>query len=100
MNGGAWLRCEGEKVDVLLRDLNVVEYWTGRANEGEFETTEARGNRAAAMALLPARRGSARGAAGSDCALATCPDGQSRRAPEVATMRGHDGPRVIPFERR
>jgi hypothetical protein len=37
MNGGAWLRCGGEKVDVLLRDLNVVEYWTQRAQEGEFE---------------------------------------------------------------
>jgi hypothetical protein len=37
MNGGAWLRCGGEKVDVLLRDLDVVEHWTGRAEEGEFE---------------------------------------------------------------
>jgi hypothetical protein len=37
MNGGAWLRCGGEKVDVLLRDLDVVEYWTRRAEEGEFE---------------------------------------------------------------
>jgi hypothetical protein len=37
MNGGAWLECAGEKVDVLLRDLNVVEYWTQRAREGEFE---------------------------------------------------------------
>jgi len=37
MNGGAWLRCGGEKVDVILRDLDVVEYWTRRAEEGEFE---------------------------------------------------------------
>ena len=37
MNGGAWLECEGEKVDVLLRDVDVVEYWTERAEEGEFE---------------------------------------------------------------
>jgi hypothetical protein len=37
MNGGAWLECGGEKVDVLLRDLDVVEYWTKRAQEGEFE---------------------------------------------------------------
>jgi hypothetical protein len=37
MNGGAWLECGGEKVDVLLRDLDVVEYWTRRAEEGEFE---------------------------------------------------------------
>ena len=37
MNGGAWLECEEEKVDVILRDLDVVEYWTRRAQQGEFE---------------------------------------------------------------
>src|SRR5688572_206899 len=37
MNGGAWLRCQGTKVDVLLRDLTVVEHWTRRADEGKFE---------------------------------------------------------------
>src|SRR5580765_1102625 len=37
MNGGAWLRCGGEKVDVILRDLDVVEHWTRHAEDGEFE---------------------------------------------------------------
>ena len=37
MNGGAWLRCGGERVDVLLRDLEVANHWTRRAEEGEFE---------------------------------------------------------------
>lgn len=37
MNGGAWLRCGEEKVDVILRDLNTVEYWGERAENGEFE---------------------------------------------------------------
>ena len=37
MNGGAWLEHGGEKVDVILRDLDVVEYWTRRAQEGEFD---------------------------------------------------------------
>jgi len=37
MNGGAWLKCGEEKVDVILRDLDVVEYWTSRAEKGEFE---------------------------------------------------------------
>jgi hypothetical protein len=37
MNGGAWLQVEGSKVDVLLRDLDVVEHWSARAQEGEFE---------------------------------------------------------------
>jgi hypothetical protein len=37
MNGGAWLRIAGDKVDVILRDLDVVDHWTRRAGEGEFE---------------------------------------------------------------
>ena len=37
MNGGAWLEVGGERVDVLLRDLTVVEHWTARAERGEFE---------------------------------------------------------------
>ena len=37
MNGGAWLMIGGAKVDVLLRDLDVVEHWTARAVEGVFE---------------------------------------------------------------
>jgi hypothetical protein len=37
MNGGAWLTCGGDRVDVLLRDLDVVEHWTRRAEEGEFD---------------------------------------------------------------
>jgi len=37
MNGGAWLRCGGEKVDVLLRDLDIVDHWTRRAENGKFE---------------------------------------------------------------
>src|SRR6185295_10665219 len=37
MNGGAWLTLEGERVDVLLRDLDVVEHWTRLAQEGKFE---------------------------------------------------------------
>jgi hypothetical protein len=37
MNGGAWLRVGDERVDVLLRDLEVVEHWTRCAERGEFE---------------------------------------------------------------
>ena len=37
MNGGAWLQCGGERVDVILRDLDVVEHWTRQAGEGKFE---------------------------------------------------------------
>lgn len=37
MNGGAWLERGGVKVDVLLRDLNVVEGWLTRALDGAYE---------------------------------------------------------------
>jgi hypothetical protein len=37
MNGGAWLTCGGLKVDVLLRDLDVVERWSALAEEGRYE---------------------------------------------------------------
>jgi hypothetical protein len=37
MNGGAWLRRDGLNIDVLLRDLDAVEHWGRRAEQGEFE---------------------------------------------------------------
>ena len=44
MNGGAWLSLDGTKVDVLLRDLDVAMYWSGRAQLGRV-----RGRRAAGL---------------------------------------------------
>jgi hypothetical protein len=37
MNGGAWLDVGGGRVDVLLRDLAVVEHWTREAQLGRYE---------------------------------------------------------------
>jgi predicted nucleotidyltransferase len=37
-NGGAWFEIEGEKVDLIYRDLDFVEHWTREAIEGRFET--------------------------------------------------------------
>lgn len=41
MNGGAWLDVAAEtattRVDVLLRDLDVVEHWSRLAQEGRYE---------------------------------------------------------------
>jgi hypothetical protein len=37
MNGGAWLEVGGHRVDVLLRDLDVVEHWTAQAGAGRYE---------------------------------------------------------------
>jgi predicted nucleotidyltransferase len=37
VNGGAWLQVEDERVDLLYRDLDVVEQWVAEANAGRFE---------------------------------------------------------------
>jgi hypothetical protein len=37
MNGGAWLTVGGTKVDVILRDLDVVDHWSACALDGQFE---------------------------------------------------------------
>jgi predicted nucleotidyltransferase len=36
-NGGAWLTIDGEAVDLIYRDLDVVEHWTREAEGGRFE---------------------------------------------------------------
>jgi predicted nucleotidyltransferase len=35
-NGGAWLSVDGRRVDVLYRDLDVVEHQLGEARAGRF----------------------------------------------------------------
>jgi hypothetical protein len=37
VNGGAWLEVDGERVDLLYRDLDVVEHWVAEASAGRFE---------------------------------------------------------------
>ena len=37
MNGGAWLLIDRLKVDVLLRDVDVVDRWSDSARRGHFE---------------------------------------------------------------
>lgn len=37
VNGGAWLVVDGERVDVLYRDLDVVAHWTDEARAGRYE---------------------------------------------------------------
>ena len=37
MNGGAWLECDGLKVDVLFRELSFVEQCTAQALEGSYD---------------------------------------------------------------
>lgn len=37
VNGGAWLEVERERVDLLYRDLDVVEEWLAASETGRFE---------------------------------------------------------------
>jgi hypothetical protein len=36
VNGGAWFTIDGERVDLIYRDLDQVEEWTAQAERGEF----------------------------------------------------------------
>ena len=36
MNGGAWLTVDGARVDLLYRDLDVVEHWLAEAEAGRY----------------------------------------------------------------
>jgi predicted nucleotidyltransferase len=37
MNGGAWLRHRGVRIDVVLRDADAVDHWTAEATRGRYE---------------------------------------------------------------
>lgn len=37
INGGAWLKVDGQRVDLIYRDLEEVERWTSEAERGQFE---------------------------------------------------------------
>lgn len=37
VNGGAWLTIDGERVDLIYRDLDEVVHWTAEAEAGRFE---------------------------------------------------------------
>jgi predicted nucleotidyltransferase len=43
VDGGAWLRAGGERVDLLYRDLDAVEHWTREAEQGRYEVDEVEG---------------------------------------------------------
>jgi hypothetical protein len=43
LNGGASLEVEGRRVEVLYRDLEVVEHWVAEASEGRYERDEVDG---------------------------------------------------------
>src|SRR6266536_764026 len=43
VNGGAWLTIEGQRVDLLYRDLEFVEHWLAEAEAGRFEIDRVEG---------------------------------------------------------
>jgi len=53
VHGGAWLSVEGIAVDVLYRDLDVVERWLDDARHGRFEVLMQNGYIAGAPTYLP-----------------------------------------------
>ncbi len=43
VNGGAWLTVEGQRVDLLYRDLDVVRHWIDEAEAGRYEVDRVEG---------------------------------------------------------
>jgi predicted nucleotidyltransferase len=53
VHGGAWLPVAGTAVDVLFRDLDVVEGWMADAEEGRFAVLAQNGHLVGAPTYLP-----------------------------------------------
>jgi predicted nucleotidyltransferase len=53
MNGGAWLTVEDTPIDVLFRDLDVIEGWLADAEQGRFEVLVQNGYIVGAPTYLP-----------------------------------------------
>jgi predicted nucleotidyltransferase len=53
INGGAWLTAGGTPVDVLYRDLDVIEGWARDAEEGRFDVLMQSGYIVGAPTYLP-----------------------------------------------
>lgn len=44
VNGGAWLQVDRDRVDLLYRDLDLVEHWLAETEAGRFEVDEVAGH--------------------------------------------------------
>lgn len=53
VNGGAWLSVSEEPVDLLLRDLDVVECWWDKAQHGRFDIDNVEGHLAGLPTYVP-----------------------------------------------
>jgi predicted nucleotidyltransferase len=82
MNGGAWLTIDGVRVDLLYRDLDFVEHWTGNAERGIWERDQVEGYLAGMPTYaLAGELAIARVLAGSLPRLAEFPAALRRSAP-------------------
>jgi hypothetical protein len=43
VNGGAWLTVQDQRVDLLYRDLDVVQHWLNEAESGRYEVDQVEG---------------------------------------------------------
>jgi hypothetical protein len=76
VNGGAWLTVEGQRVDLLYRDLDFVQHWIEEAQAGRYEVDQVQGNLAGMASYVLAGGARAGGNAGGRAAAT----GVSRRA--------------------
>jgi predicted nucleotidyltransferase len=53
MNGGAWLTVEDTPIDILFRDLDVVEGWLAEAEQGRFDVLVQNGYIVGAPTYVP-----------------------------------------------
>jgi hypothetical protein len=90
MNGGAWLTLDGVRVDVLLRDLDVVEPVAAAARRGEFQVEALLGYLAGAPTyLLLAELAIGRTLAGSVPAAGEYPSALRASAPPRWRFSSH-----------
>ena len=53
INGGAWISVDGQPVDLLLRDLDVIDGWHDEAEHGRFEIDNVEGHLAGLPTYTP-----------------------------------------------
>ena len=82
VDGGAWLTVDGTAVDVLFRDLDVVEGWLADAEAGRYAVLDQNGYLVGAPTYLPAGElAGCRHLGGRRCRARRSPSGSRRPLP-------------------
>lgn len=82
VNGGAWLTVDGTSVDVLYRDLDVIERWCEDAEAGRFEILAQNGYLAGAPTYVPVGELAIAQVLAGDLPRLSFPDALASTAPE------------------